>query len=436
MELAPIHEAEVEKTYLGNILIEGKKVISKDIFPEDFYVPLHRKVYRIILTLKNKGEVIDPIMVGREDRSILPEISKLVDSALAPSNNNAYAKLILEASKKRRLQGFALDLIKQVQETESIDDLADHAVSEISNISASTAGVEHGLDSDDILTSIDLGFFYNEHIENLKRGGMKLAIPELDKYIRRVAKGEVLTIIARPGCFKTALLQHIMLSYNRKSEVCVFFSLEMPPAGIYERFAQAILGKSGSEFETAWKNNLITQEDIKKINYEMEGIYIIPTRPTLAQMKYYCNRVARKAKKPVGLIGIDYLGLVSDAGRTEYERNSKIATDVKVFAKQQNVSVVLLSQLNRTGGDGTTPVTIDMARGSGQIEEAADYIIGLHRVNKEVFAGRTDIGASILKNRTGPVGDMVAFGVYPETMRFAGIDFSVDKPKDDFFDVF
>ena len=117
-------------------------------------------------------------------------------------------------------------------------------------------------------------------------------------------------------------------------------------------------------------------------------------------------------------MGIDYLGLVSDAGRNEYERASKIAVDTKSFAKSQGVPVVLLSQLNRAGGDGTQPVTLDMARGSGQIEEAADFVIGLSRTPATVMANSLALDCGILKNRKGPTGDRFPLIVAPSTMQF------------------
>ena len=427
MELNPIKETAAEEAYLGNILVAGGKYISRLLSPEDFYRPIHQQIYKAILEQSSKGEEIDPVLIARKGKDFFSEISRLSDAAMAPSSNYAYAKVINGAAKKRALRTMALDLAKLVESGDNVEELADKAIAEISALSASSAGVEHGLDNDDILTSVDLAFHYDAHIESLKQGGVHLGIPVLDGIIRRIAKGEVLTLLARPGCYKTALLQHAMLRYDKTNEVSIFFSLEMPPAGIYERFAQSILGRTGYDFERAWGNSLIGQTDLTLINNAMAGIYIIPTRPTIAQMKYYCNRVEKKSGKPVGFVGIDYLGLVSDAGKSEYERNSKIAVDVKMFAKQQNVSVMLLSQLNRTAGDGTTPVTLDMARGSGQIEEAADYMVGLHRIVSDVHCGRADIGAGVLKNRTGRVGDEVAFGVYPQTMRFAEVEFQVEE---------
>jgi replicative DNA helicase len=311
-------------------------------------------------------------------------------------------------------------LISEVGNTQDFTKTTDKFIVELSKVNTDLSTFDSGLDADNLLTPVDLSCLYAEHIKSLRSGGMKTGVTAIDSRIRCVAKGEVLTILARPGCFKTALLQHMLLKFSNDNhnQVAVFFSLEMPGAGVYERFSQNILGLSGREIETRWKNSTMSVSELDRVNQAMSRVYTVLIRPTINQMKQYCRLIEKKSGKKVGLVGIDYLGLVSDAGRNEYERASKIAVDTKSFAKSQGVPVVLLSQLNRTGGDGTQPVTLDMARGSGQIEEAADFVIGLSRTPSTICADSLALDCGILKNRKGPAGDRFPLVVTPSTMQF------------------
>ena len=191
-------------------------------------------------------------------------------------------------------------------------------------------------------------------------------------------------------------MQHFLrLPHTNQKDLAVFFSIEMPVAAVTERFGQSILQMSGNALESRWQQGFTTEQDIADHKAGMDHIIIIPTRPNIRQMERLIAMVERKHKRRVGLIGIDYLGLVAAPGPKEYDRVSFVATEVKVMAKYLQKPVVMLCQLNRGGKDGKERVTLDMARGSGQVEEACDFMFGLWQHDDDLIL-------TTLKNRKGP----------------------------------
>ena len=110
------------------------------------------------------------------------------------------------------------------------------------------------------------------------------------------------------------------------------------------------------------------------------------------------------------------MGLVKALGRSPYERLSDIATGLKDMAKELGLVVVCICQLNRKGGDGTVPVTFDMVRDSGQIEEATDVILGMHREEDDAY-----INLNVLKARRGRRGAECRVGFQGDTPKIVEI---------------
>jgi replicative DNA helicase len=127
----------------------------------------------------------------------------------------------------------------------------------------------------------------------------------------------------------------------------------------------------------------------------------------------------------IGIIGIDYLGLMDGAGPNEYEIISGLARGIKSTAKLMNLPIIVLSQVSRKGGDGVSEISLDMGRGSGAIEEGADFVLGLWQAEKIVDvvgadgSGKgNDLICRILKNRKGTKGSRWILELDPSTLRF------------------
>jgi len=257
---------------------------------------------------------------------------------------------------------------------------------------------------------------YQNYLKNLKNNRFITGINEIDKRIRGVAGGEVLTIIARAGCFKTAMLQNMLKNYVQNSAWgAVFFSIEMPVASVAERYFEILDGCTGKEVETMFSEagkfpgtlEASTDQFIK----DLKNLFVIPTKISLSQIPKYIDLIQSEYNLKIGVIGIDYLGLIDGPGTNEYEITSRISRGSKDVAKLINLPVVLLSQVSRKGGEGQTEVTLDMGRGSGAIEEAADTILGL-------WQSDDDLICKILKNRKGRKGSKWKLELYPKSLTF------------------
>jgi hypothetical protein len=179
------------------------------------------------------------------------------------------------------------------------------------------------------------------------------------------------------------------------------FSKRLKKACTYEEVTEAIL-KDESLVEPViaeWKNLLIVDKS---------GI-------TINQIRQYWDLANEKCGHTLTNLFIDYVGLIS--GTDDYEGISKVARGLKIIAKQLNTRVICVVQLSRAAKDGTIPVTMDMLRDSGALEESADYIVGLwHSI---LDASR--IHGEFIKIRFGDRGtrfDLINTGLYYTTTEY------------------
>jgi replicative DNA helicase len=193
----------------------------------------------------------------------------------------------------------------------------------------------------------------------------------------------------------------------------VFFSLEMPVASVTERYFQILDGETGAEVESMFTDpSRASEKDVAIGEFvrDMKRFYVIPTRVSLSDIGAYVRLIEAEKNVKVGVIGIDYLGLLDGPGHNRYEITTRLATGTKLIAKQLNIPVILLSQVGRKGGSGQSEISLDMGRDSGAIEEGADTVLGLwqHRRETDEWSEgpadddpQFDLICRILKNRKG-----------------------------------
>jgi putative DNA primase/helicase len=267
---------------------------------------------------------------------------------------------------------------------------------------------------DNVYTSDQMFDAYLNYIKTLKDNRFLTGISEIDKRIRGVSGGEVMTIIARAGSFKTAMLQNMLLNYVQHSAwASVFFSLEMPVSSVTERYMSITTGEEGREIEGKVLNHFATGKNSKEIdemrqffNDRMQRIFVVPVKVSLDGAAGYVKLIETEFKTKIGVIGIDYMGLIDGDGKNEYEVVSNVARGAKELAKEINLPTIILCQASRSGGTGEEEITLDMGRGSGAIEEGGDFILGLWQNERKNGLGRPtgefDLICRILKNRKGP----------------------------------
>jgi hypothetical protein len=263
---------------------------------------------------------------------------------------------------------------------------------------------------------------YKDHIKSLKRNQFITGIHKIDKQIRGVSAGEILVILARSGAFKTATLQNLLLRYTHNSAWgAVFFSIEMPVASVTERYFQLLFGEPGSEVEAMFADGS-DPASIEKVSNSfmasMKNLFVVPTKIGLADIPAYINLVETEKNIKIGIVGIDYMGLMAGPGSNAYETMSRIAKGMKSTAKLINLPLIALCQTSRKGGTGHQEISMDMARDSGAVEESADFCLGLWQNDlSDAIVEHKQLICKILKNRKGPAGSSWILDMDPKTFK-------------------
>lgn len=409
------HSIEAEKSVLSACLIGGSKEALSLLTYQDFYMTSHQLVFRAVAHLVKRGDPVDLISVinvlktakKMDECGGVAGVSKICDFP-ASTGIEHHARIIKEKAIKRRLIEKCSAVMQDCFDDKPIDELVLKSKSVQIKDSSSLIDRKRMVDISNVYPADRMLTEYSRYVETLKNNRFITGIGEIDKRIRGVAGGETLFIMARAGAYKTAMLQNMLRNYvNASSWGAAFFSLEMPVANITERYLQQFDSASGKDIEQLYKSKEIDPISALEHRFksELKRFFVVPTKVSLNDIEQYVKLIEDEFKLKIGVIGIDYLGLVDEPGK-EYEANSKIATGSKDLAKYLNIPVVMLSQLNRKGESGKTEVSLEMGRGSGAIEEAADFVIGQ-------WKDGNDLVAKILKNRKGPSGSKWVLDLNP-----------------------
>lgn len=273
--------------------------------------------------------------------------------------------------------------------------------------------------SADLLTFDQRADRYMKFIRSVETRRFVTGLYDLDKVIRGVAPGEVMTIIAYSGTYKSAYLQHLLNQFGARTKTYqLFFSQEMPAETVFEREVQMGCRVHGSEVEKHYKDVTESTAWMHEQAEKKGSKYVLvceKSRLTLDKMAKYCE-VARAKWGEVGCIGIDYLGLMSGDGKSIFERMADLSYGIKDMAKQLMVPIILLGQVNRGyAASKGVEIEMDAAKGGGDIEAGADFMLGL-------FMHEDDLILKVLKNRKGRKNIHFKLGLDPDTFSFAGCE--------------
>jgi replicative DNA helicase len=253
---------------------------------------------------------------------------------------------------------------------------------------------------------------------------VRLGFGTIDAEIRGVSPGQVLGVAARTAVGKTWLLETIEHNYAaRKDAGSLSLSLEMPGPEWAER-ALAIGADVSPEQVEAWAKEETLHENAHAFLQRMQNALVAEDSVRLDELPGLIGEARARLMVPLRLVLIDYLGLIVVKGRDTYERVSMIAKGLKLIAKGEGVALVVAMQLSRAGGDGATPVTLEMLRDSGVIEESADFMLGCWRPGKaadldlpEELNLRHVLRVAVLKNRKGEDGRIIDLRFRAESRR-------------------
>ena len=274
----------------------------------------------------------------------------------------------------------------------------------------------------DLKTADELASAYTAYIQALATKKIQLGWTEIDRQIRGIGPGEVMTVIAKSRAGKSAFLQNILRAIALRNTVgSLWCSMEQPASQVFERYAAMAMDERGEDIEQAWSTDPVAVISVTtQVRSELGEHALTCDIPglTLEEIELATTMARDKTTLPLGLLALDYLGLIdgSNLDRSLYGQTSRVVRELKTLAKRQEIAVILLCQVSRQpGDDGSKPLTINSARESGAIEEAADFLLGLYRPN----IGKDDddtIVVQVLKNRKGADGNAFSFSFDRRTL--------------------
>jgi replicative DNA helicase len=330
--------------------------------PSDFYNSMNGKVFDAIQKHGQQASLVSKAL-GEKYWGLIGQLLEIP----CPFSVPVMAKSIKDASVKRQLLDQINAISKRAMSSDTAEKTLQYAYQQIQNLMPSVGHDERTVSMRNVYSAERMIAEYEAYLKNLKNNRFTTGIGEIDKRIRGVGGGEVLTILARAGSFKTALLQNLLKNYVAASSWgAILFSLEMPVASITERYFQILDGASGFEVERMFQGGLppdVLEASRNQFKTDLKRLFIVPSKIGLPQIGEYVKLIESQTGIKIGLVGIDYLGLLDMEGDNEYAQVSAVARGVKWTAKSLNLPIIMLSQVSRKGGDGEVEISLDMGRG-------------------------------------------------------------------------
>ena len=422
---------DAEQAVLGAMLLDQDAALKAAEFLDDtmFYKEAHRVLFRAMVTLTERGDVIDPVTLRDElgKRGDLERaggmeyIATLLDVVPTAANVEYHTRIVRDKAVLRRLVEAATEIIQDVYEgrgdSGEVLDNAEHRVFQVAQFRR----------SEDFSRLKELIWPTMERIEQLQGSqgivtGVASGFIDLDRMTAGFQRGDLVIIAARPSMGKTSLVLNCVQHAAIEHQVGVaVFSLEMSK----EALVQRLLCSEGLVDAQRLRRGALRDDDYPKL---ARAAGLLGTAPiwiddsaalTPLAMRSKARRL--KAEHDIGMVVVDYLQLMQGPSTTENRQQeiSYISRSLKALAKELDVPVVALSQLSRAPeqrtGEGRRPQLSDL-RESGAIEQDADLVCFIYR--PEMYEGPTDKDGNSIeglaelivgKQRNGPTGTVELF---------------------------
>ncbi|MEJ7808987.1 MAG: replicative DNA helicase [Gemmatimonadaceae bacterium] len=422
---APFSE-DAEQAVIAAMLMDQDAILRASEHVDDtmFYREGHRRIFRAMISLSERGDVVDPLTLA-EELGRLGELDAvggkdyigfLVDAVPTAANVEYHAKIVRERALQRRLIETATAIVTEAYEGKATSaellDLAEQRIFQVSQ----QRGVQGFTRIKELLWPT------MERIEALQRGGKTITgVPsgfnDLDELTSGFQPADLIIVAARPSMGKTALVLNMAQHAAIEASVPVaVFSLEMSK----ESLVQRMLTSEARVDAQLLRKGMLRDDDFPRM---ARAAGILSSAPlwiddtpgiTLLEMRSKARRL--KADSDLGMIIVDYLQLIQGPANSESRQQeiSQISRSLKALAKELSVPVIALSQLSRApeqrAGDSKRPQLSDL-RESGAIEQDADLVMFIFR--QEVYDGPNDKDGNSLegraelivgKQRNGPIG--------------------------------
>ncbi|MDD6173782.1 MAG: replicative DNA helicase [Elusimicrobiaceae bacterium] len=441
-EKLPPQALDAEMAVLGSMMIEAEALERAfDILkPEHFYKNAHRKIFNAMASLMDRNQAVDLITLTEElkKQGFLAEIggerylSELMGKVSTAAHVEHYAKMVYDAALVRELINISTSTVEECYKN------ADDPTTLIDEAQGKLFKLNQQRELKGFVSSKELSGEVMQMIEKLivdknPIKGVPTGFTKFDLKTGGLRKSDLIILAARPSQGKTAMALNIAhyAAVHAKVPVAIF-SLEMGRHSIYQRMVCSAAMADLHQVSTGMFKKERWRELAREIQRLGEAPMFIDDTPalTITDIRVRSRRLASELKKQgkeLGLIMIDYIGLIRGGSKKVESRQqevSEISRMLKELARNLEVPVLALSQLNRKTEDKTRtsnrPQLSDL-RESGSIEQDADVVALIHRegyYKRDDPSLERDATLIIAKQRNGPVGD-VKLNWYSEYTLFA-----------------
>lgn len=445
----PPQNKDAEASLLGSILLDSDALvrIADTVKSDDFYDERHGIIFDAMMKLYEHRKPIDVLTLSNELRDggnldivggsgYLTDLTNMVPTA---AHAKHYADIVAQKAIRRRLIKASEDIaiLGFDEEEGSVQEVLEQAEQKLFNVSQ--RHVKQDLTSIEQILSESFDRLDELHKDNSKIRGVPTGFKDLDNTIAGFQKSDLVILAARPAMGKTTFVMNLAhnIALQAKQSV-LFFSLEMSKEQLVDRLLAA------EAKVDAWniRTGNLSDADFEKLGQAMGAlseapIYIDDT-PGISVLEMRTKARREQHQRPLGLIIVDYLQLMTGSSRNSDNRVqeiSEISRGLKSIARELNVPVIALSQLSRSV-ESRSPQIPQLAdlRESGSIEQDADLVMFLYRedyYNPETERQHiTDL--LIKKHRNGPTGNVELY-FHPELLQFRSIDRKHNEIPEDVF---
>jgi len=435
----PPHSIQAEQSVLGGLMLDNYAwdQVADRISEVDFYRREHQLIFRSVASLAEQSQPFDVVTLSEEleqhgklnEAGGLAYLGRLAKDTPSAANIRAYADIVREHSVKRQLIRVGTEIADSGFQTEGLGsaELLDRAEGKVFEIAEQGARGQGGFEPlKSLLTKavdrIETLFESNEPITGLSTG-----FTDLDRITSGLHPADLIVVAGRPSMGKTTLAMNIAetVAINSGKPVAVF-SMEMPG----DALAMRMMSSLGRIDQHRVRSGKLEDDEWPRLTSAVsilaEAKMFIDDTPALSptEVRARTRRLMRE-HGDLGLVMIDYLQLMQATGAAENRTNeiSLISRSLKALAKELNVPVMALSQLNRSLEQRTNkrPIMSDL-RESGAIEQDADLVVFIYRdeVYNEDSPDKGMAEIIISKQRNGPIGTvrLTFLGQYTKVENF------------------
>lgn len=422
----PPHNKDAEESVLGALILDPELFVNivDIVSSDDFYVPAHKTIYSAIKSLNQTGKSVDIITLVNylKDQKQIDSIggtaylAEVMERVPTTIHIEDHARIINDKSKLRQLIKANYEIIEKAyaQKFENLLSFMDEVEGQIFSLADNEEKKSGLVDAADLIKlSIDRLTELSANTEDIT--GVSTGFSELDNLTAGFQSGDLIILAARPSMGKTALSLNIAqyAAFKQKKHVA-YFSVEMAKEQVMMRIlaCEAKINLSdirvGKIKDNDWPKLIETASKISECPLFIDDTSGISP----FEIRAKCRRL--KSKKALDLIIIDYLQIMDLKQKVESRERAvaEISRSLKALAKELEVPVVALAQLNRSvegrSGDQKKPILSDL-RESGSIEQDADLIMMLYREeyydpDNPYVKGLAD--CLVRKHRNGPIGEI------------------------------